>query len=87
MYGDPLAALERKRVEQSGKKLSKREWLDMGNRPLPEFPRRSPTSDADEWSPARKAAEALFAGEARIEPRRISSVRQAAEDLFELPLP
>jgi hypothetical protein len=87
MYGDPLAALERKRAEQSGKKLSKREWLEMGNRPLPEFPRRSPTSDADEWSPARKAAEALFAGDALIEPRRISAVRQAADELFDLPKP
>jgi len=39
-YVDPLEALERKRAEESGQKLSKREFSELGNRPIPEIPAR-----------------------------------------------
>jgi hypothetical protein len=55
---DPLAELERNRAEASGKKLSNRERSEFGNHPLSESPRR--VQESDEWSPARRAAEALF---------------------------
>ena len=68
-YGDPLAALERKRAEESGKRLTKRELSAIGNRPVPELPRAAPKpldvflaeeAAPKQWSVARKRAEALF---------------------------
>ena len=67
--GDPLANLERSRAEASGKRPTKRELLEMGNRPVPELPRAAPKpldvflaeeAAPKNWSPARKRAEALF---------------------------
>jgi len=78
--GDPLANLERNRAEASGKRLSKRDLLEMGNRPLSESGRRTP----DEPNPALQAIESLFSGKPQ-EKARWSAARQAAEALFELP--
>jgi hypothetical protein len=80
---DPLYALERSRAEASGKRPSKRELSEMGNRPLPESPRRAPVTIADEWSPARKAAESLFSSDTQDLQKSVSAVRQALEALFE----
>lgn len=75
--GDPLANLERNRAEQAGKKLTKRERAEMGNRPLSESGRRT----ADDENPARKPLETFLAEESQ--PKRWSLARQAAESLFE----
>lgn len=40
-----MADLEHSRAEASGKRLSKRELLEMGNRPLSESGRRTPDDD------------------------------------------
>ena len=82
--GDPLANLERSRAKASGKSLTQRELLEMGNRPLPESGRRTP--DFDEWSASVKPAkhkplEEFLAEEAA--PKQWSKARQAAEALFE----
>lgn len=78
-----MADLEHSRDEASGKKLSKRERAEFGNRPL--SGRRVPAQESDEWSPARKAAEALFAGDVQPELSRVSAAPPAADDLFDLP--
>lgn len=63
--GDPLADLERSRAEASGKKLSKRELKEVGNRPLSESGRRSP----DEAKAAHKTLDVFLAEESAPKPR------------------
>jgi len=77
--GDPLANLERNRAEASGKRLSKRDLLEMGNRPLSESGRRTPNDD----KPARKPLEAFLAEEAQ--PKERSEAWKRIEALFETP--
>jgi hypothetical protein len=83
--GDPLANLERNRAEQAGKKLSKRERSEFGNRPLSDSGRRTPVQDSDGWSDARRRAETLFTGIVQEGAQSTSAARQAAESLFEMP--
>lgn len=71
--GDPLANLERSRAESSGKKLTPRERMEFGNRPLSDSGRRTP-------EPAKLTFEAFIAEESQ--PRRWSVARQAIEALF-----
>lgn len=89
--GDPLYALERSRAEASGKRISKRDRLEMGNRPLPETPRRALIIDAESGSetpsPARQNAEAIFSGAALDEPKGRSAEWQALDALFDQPKP
>lgn len=76
--GDPLANLERDQARASGKRPTKRELSEMGNRPVSDSGRRTP----DEPSPARQALESLFSGKPQKK-ARWSAARQAAEALFE----
>jgi hypothetical protein len=83
---DPLAELERSRAEASGKRLSKRELSEMGNRPLPESGRRA--TGCEGWPMSRKEAahkplEAFLAEDGQ--PKQWSAARHAAEALFEIP--
>lgn len=83
-FPDPLAALEMSRAEASGRKLSRRDLLEMGNRPLSDSGRRTP----DEWpaiiEPApRKALEDFLTEESQ--PKPWSEKRKALEALFEMP--
>ncbi|MBB3004382.1 hypothetical protein FHX57_006764 [Paraburkholderia tropica] len=75
--GDPLANLERSRAEASGKTPTKRERLEMGNRPLSESGRRTP--DEGE-KPAHKTFEA-FLGE-EIAPKKRSEAWKRLESIF-----
>jgi hypothetical protein len=78
---DPLAELEHSRAEAAGKKLSKREKLEMGNRPLSDSGRRTPDEGPAIIEPApRKALEDFFAEESQ--PRQWSEARKAIEALF-----
>ena len=74
-----MANLERNRAEASGKRLSKRDLLEMGNRPLSESGRRTPNDD----KPARKPLEAFLAEEAQ--PKERSEAWKRIEALFETP--
>jgi hypothetical protein len=76
-YGDPLAALEKKRAEASGKRMTRRELSSIGNRPVPELPR------AVETPKKHKPLEEFLAEESQ--PKRWSAARKAAESLFEMP--
>lgn len=77
--GDPLANLERNRAEQAGKKLSKRERSEIGNRPLSESGRRT----ADDEKPARKPLDAFLAEESQ--PKERSEAWKRIEALFSKP--
>jgi hypothetical protein len=48
-YRDPLAALEMRRAKEKGEVLSERDLADLGNRPLPEFPHRTPIDGKRQW--------------------------------------
>lgn len=71
---DPLAELERSRAEASGRKPSKRELLEMGNRPLSDSGRRAP-DDA-----AHKTLEVFLAEESA--PKQRSEAWKKLESLF-----
>lgn len=75
--GDPLGNLERSRAEASGRKPSKRELLEMGNRPLSDSGRRTPSEDI---KPAHKPLEVFLAEEAT--PKRRSDAWMKLEALF-----
>jgi hypothetical protein len=78
--GDPLANLERNRAEQAGKKPTKRECLEMGNRPLSDSGRRTPDEAV---KPAHKTFEA-FLGE-EVAPKQRSEAWKRLESLFTKP--
>lgn len=75
--GDPLGNLERSRAEASGRKPSKRELLEMGNRPLSDSGRRTPDDDRKH---AHKPLEVFLAEEAA--PKQRSEVWKKLEALF-----
>jgi hypothetical protein len=77
---DPLAELEHSRAESAGRKMSKRELSEMGNRPLSDSGRRTPDDDA---KAAREPLEAFLAKESQ--PKKWSAARKAAEALFTKP--
>lgn len=77
--GDPLANLERSRAETSGKKPTKRELLEMGNRPLSDSGRRTP----DDAKPAHKPLEVFLAEESA--PKQRSAAWERMEALFSKP--
>lgn len=77
---DPLADLEHSRAEASGRKPTKRELLEMGNRPLSDSGRRTP---ADDLKPAHKLLEVFLAEEAA--PKLRSEAWKNLEALFSKP--
>jgi hypothetical protein len=72
--------LERNRAEASGKKLSKRELKEVGNRPLSDSGRRTPT---DDLKAAHKPLEVFLAEEAETKPR--SEAWKKLDALFSKP--
>lgn len=74
--GDPLANLERSRADASGRKPTKRELLEMGNRPLSDSGRRTP---ADGMA-VHKTLEVFLAEESA--PKQRSEAWKKLEALF-----
>lgn len=81
-FPEPLAALERSRAEASGRKPSKRELLEMGNRPVSDSGRRVPDEDWFMSAPLarHKPLEAFLAEESA--PKARSEAWLRAEALF-----
>jgi hypothetical protein len=77
--------MEREQAEASGRKLSKRELMEMGNRPVSDSGRRTPPDDwfATVQASPHKPLEVFLAEESQPKPR--SDAWKRLEALFSKP--